>query len=280
MCVNGRGWRFRFAIFLLLCGIVAARAGDLRFGLVSYWPFDVQTNGMTPDISFGNHLVVHGRCASVPGPFGNALSFDGSSQYAEVTHGADSSLNGLPIHESSGGYTVALWVKGPPDQVDKYLFAEASTNNSTPLFLIQTRNNFSNDPPGKLDVFLRTSGSTTLLNHVHSASTVFDNTWHHIAWVDDHGAVRLYVDGRLDAAKFNYVFTPGALTLNTTSVGALVRKNVSGFFQGAIDSVAVWERVLSQAEVQSLMTNAIPTPIPPILPGGLPMPAENITTPK
>ena len=54
--------------------------------------------------------------------------------------------------------------------------------------------------------------NVALVNHVVSSAVVFDDTWHHIAWVDDRGTVKLYVDGDLDAANFNY--TPsGTFTL-------------------------------------------------------------------
>src|SRR5204863_5645153 len=108
----------------------------------------------------------------------------------------------------------------------------------------------------------RNDQSTLLINHLVSTTVVFDNNWHHIAWVDNLGSVKLYVDGNLDAANFNY--TPsGTMTVNTAAIGTLVRTTVStgNIFNGLIDDVSVWERALSQAEVNQMRTNGIPTPI-------------------
>jgi YD repeat-containing protein len=122
----------------------------------------------------------------------------------------------------------------------------------------------------KLDVIIRNDQGTIFINHLVSTTVVFDNNWHHIAWVDNFGSVKLYVDGNLDAANFNY--TPsGTMTVNTAAIGTLVRTTVAGTgntFNGLIDDVSVWERALSQAEVNQMRTNGIPTPIvavPPVL---------------
>jgi hypothetical protein len=98
-----------------------------------------------------------------------------------------------------------------------------------------------------------------LIDHRVSAAVVFDDTWHHITWVDAGGTVKLYVDGVLDTANFNY--TPaGAFTFNTTALGTLVRAAVAmgNIFIGAIDDVAVWKRALTEAEVNEVRTSGIP----------------------
>ena len=108
---------------------------------------------------------------------------------------------------------------------------------------------------------VRTTGGTTLINNAASTSVVLDNTWHHIAWVDDHGDAKLYVDGNLDATNYKYNW-PGAssFSFNTTTIGALVRSSVGGYFNGQIDEVALWERPLSQDEVNQVRTNGIVIP--------------------
>jgi hypothetical protein len=118
----------------------------------------------------------------------------------------------------------------------------------------------------KFDVIIRndTGGvAGTPVNHVVSTTVVFDSTWHHVAWVDDRGTAKLYVDGNLDPSNYNY--TPvGTYSSTTTVIGALVRSAVAGQFSGQIDEVAVWERALTQAEVQQMMSSSIQTPVPPL----------------
>lgn len=177
-------------------------------------------------------------------------------------------MNGLPIYNSPGGYTVMMWVKGAA-QTAKYIFTEGSTASVNPLLLIQTGNAANTN--SHLDILIRTTAGTVLMNHVASTSVVFDNTWHHIAWVDDRGAARLYVDGNLDGTSYKYNYaTANAMAMNTSTIGQLVRGTgpaANAYFNGQIDEVCLWERPLSQDEVNQVRTNGISIPTGPLILG-------------
>ncbi|HWN94288.1 MAG TPA: LamG-like jellyroll fold domain-containing protein [Methylomirabilota bacterium] len=239
-----------------------ANAADLRQGLVAYWQLNETDGFITPDATpFNNHLTLVGMGGGnfVPGQFDNAAQFNGSSTYMTNLHSPDPSISGLPIYRA-GSYTITMWVKGAA-QVNRYLYSEASTTSNNPLLILQTGNAANSS---KFDVIIRTDGNATLVNHVVSSAVVFDDTWHHIAWVDDRGSVRLYIDGVLDAANFNYI-PSGTFTMNTTTLGLLVRAAVApaaNVFNGLIDDVGVWKRALSAAEVEEVRISSIATPIP------------------
>lgn len=258
-----RSPRWGAVALALVCGSLAAHAA-LTDGLLSYWPLNTDDGGATPDVAFTNTMSIVGSPVVSAGVFGNAFTLNGSSTYLTNLHSFDRAETGLPLY-GAGGITVAMWVKGAA-QTAKYLFSEASTTNGNPIFIIQTGQAAANN--AKLDVILRTTGGTILLNHVVSTNVVFDNTWHHIAWVDNRGSVRLYIDGNPDPANFNYGYVEGGLLLNTTAIGTLVRAAIStgAIFNGQIDEVAVWERALSQAEVNELRTSGLPATVPPHAP--------------
>jgi hypothetical protein len=233
---------------------------NLWTGLVSYWPLDV-ASGTTPDVYFGNNLNIVGSPTVVTGQRSNAVVLSGSAQYLTISHSTNNTDTGLPIYRS-GTYSVALWVKGAA-QSGKYIFTEANNGtvagSSNQLFLIQTGTGANT---GKVDMFIRTDSGSTPVNHLVSSTIVFDNNWHHIAWVDDHGQGKLYVDGNLDGTNFKYTYNAAlALSFTTTSIGALARATAIGFFNGQVDDAAVWERVLSQSEIQDMMANSLPMPI-------------------
>src|ERR1051326_2695814 len=255
---------------LLSLNLVSARA-DLLTGLVSYLPLDVNNSGVTPDMSFANALTVNGAPSVTSGQFSNAFNLSSTtSDYLVITHGPLNVDTGLPIY-AAGSYTICMWVKGLGSQgTARYIFTEASTTSNNPLLLMQTGNTTATRT--NLDILIRNDNSTAFLNHVVSVGKVFDGVWHHVAWVDDKGACKLYIDGNLDSS-FNYVAT-GTLTFNTTTIGALVRAAVSGLFTGSIDDAAVWERALSQAEIQQVRTSGIPTPIPARAPTFVSQPAS------
>jgi hypothetical protein len=248
-------------IFALLAVMLAvtppARSADSLSGLVSYWPLESTDGGIAADPSSGNTMSVVGLPAVSAGQFGNAFTFDGATTYLTNLHTPDNSLTGLPIYRA-GSYTIAMWVKGAA-QTAKYLFSEGNVTTNTPIFILQTGQAAANN--AKFDIIIRNDGNSALLNHVVSSNIVFDNTWHHIAWVDNRGSARLYVDGNLDPANFNY--TPsGTFTFNSTVIASLVRLTVAtgNIFNGQIDDVAVWDRPLTQAEVQTVMSNSLTVP--------------------
>ena len=214
--------------------------------LVSHWTLDGHTEDAQPDANDGIYMggfletYVEGFDGADPG----ALSFDGFSEYVEVLQ-----ESGLPITAHSV-YSVCLWVKGPPGQVDRRVFSEAIRNPTgrNPLFNIGTHNTGAD---GTVDIFIRGDSGAVPVNHRHSHLTAFDDTWHHIAWVDDNGKAILYVDGVRDATNFSYA--PLQLTADTTSIGGILRAAPSHWFQGAIDDVRVYNYALTHAEILDLV---------------------------
>lgn len=242
----------------------ADAAPDLRRDLVNYWPLDliedVAGELISPELYSGNGMVLRnfaGVDDKVEGKFGSALFFDSSlSKYSHRTNGSPAA--------SSTNFTVSLWVKGAYfGQNDRRVFSEGSSSSDTPLFTIGTQAvNPANAPVASVfvrpDVGAAFSRSTT--------RAVFDDAWHHIVWSDNHGDARFYVDGVLDESDFRY--TRGVLSLNRTSLGAVLRNAVGNFYFGNIDDVAVWRRALNATEVNQVMTTGVPAPIAAI-PAGI-----------
>jgi hypothetical protein len=210
--------------------------------LIAHYPFDGSLQDATPN---GNHGTFVGDVAALftegfDGTPDGAVLFDGVDDFVQATQKL-----GLPIYNSAA-YSVAMWVKGGP-QGDKRVFSEGSTTDNTPLVNIGTDNTGAT---GKLDIFIR--HGTTLVNHIHSNREAFDNAWHHIAWVDDGGQGRFYIDGVVEASSISYT-RPSAFTLNTTTIGGILRAAACCFFAGAIDDVRVYNFALSADEVQALI---------------------------
>jgi hypothetical protein len=254
-------------------GLVArlsAQPADVRVGLVGYWPLDGTDSVTTPDASSLalSPMALRNAPTFTAGRFGNAVTLNGTTMCLTNLHSADSTASGMPIYRIGGSYTIAMWVKAAP-KVNTVFFGLGATNvggvtaGQNPIFLLQTGTTANNS--NKFDVIIRNNTGGNFLNHVYSTNVVFDNTWHHVAWVDDRGDARVYIDGNQDPANFRY--TPsGVMSLNTTTIGALVRGGVGSFFAGQVDDVAVWERPLSQAEVQQVMNNSLSTPVPSLQP--------------
>ena len=245
----------RFFLALTFAAVTAQAA--LTDGLVSHWTLnEITAQNTAADAHGQNHLDIVGAPTVGPGQDGNAFTFINPTTYLLRRHDPDRTIaGGLPIY-TAGAYSISMWVKGT-NQTARYLFAHGSTNSNTPLFILQTGQAAANN--AKFDVIIRNNENTALVNHVVSDAVVFDDTWHHIAWVDDNGSARVYIDGNLDIANFNY--TPaGTFTFNTTAIGTLVRAAIStaAIFNGSIDDVRIWERALTQDEVYDLLPDVAP----------------------
>lgn len=257
-----------------LCSYAAfasAQTTDIRQGLIAYWPLDSTDGLTTPDLSpYGNHLNLVNMDASnfVAGQRGNAAQFNGTDEILSRIYTPDPNLNGLPIY-GRRYYTVMFWAKGVgATQGDRRLFSEGSTTDTDPLLNIGTDNAAAATRTNVVDIFIRNdAGGTagTVINHRKSTGMAFDGNWHHVAWVEEDGIARLYIDGQLDATSFNY--TPILpVTLNAISLGGIQRATTGSYFAGQMDEAALWERPLSQAEIQQVMNNGLETPVPELPP--------------
>ncbi|HET9327831.1 MAG TPA: LamG-like jellyroll fold domain-containing protein, partial [Candidatus Eisenbacteria bacterium] len=104
-------------------------------------------------------------------------------------------------------------------------------------------------------------GAAPSQNHPIEGSTVIGNgVWHHVAATYD-GTWKLYIDGALDAqlavgqppAAASNVAVALASALNSTNVA-------SGFFNGVVDEVRVWNVARTQAEIQTTINTELTAP--------------------
>ena len=243
--------------------VAPAFAEEIHQGLISYWPLDEIVGGVgTPDVAKGNDLLLSGMDASnlVAGKFGQAMSFDGIEEYLWIQHDG---TNALPVAHRPF-FTVSVWVKGDGSaQQDRRVFSESSTQQRNTLFNIGTDNNGDgNLRTDAISIYMRNDDGGIPIDHLNTQGHAFDDTWHHIAWVASEGYGRFYIDGVLDPVEYNFNLLP--FSGEILSLGAIVRVGdpvATNFFAGLIDEVAVWDRALSEAEVQSLAAGVIPLPV-------------------
>ena len=208
--------------------------------LISYLPFDGDIkdygDAANPTEFLGGDSLQF--TAGFDGTENGALLFDGVDDLVVIHQEA-----GLPIYLASKAYTICMWVKGEP-QADMRVFSEASTLSNNPLVNIGT---YYRGQTGQVTVYFR--GDRTYRGN--SDREAFDGNWHHIAWVDAGGKAILYIDGIRDATDFTYEHPK--LSLNTTTVGGILRAAASHFFTGAIDDVRIYNYALTPEEILELI---------------------------
>lgn len=237
-------------------------APNLTSGVVAYWPLDEVQGSKTPDIAsgFDFDLVNLSAADLKPGKFGKSFAFDLARQTMLTrVHVAGEDL---PIYQHPD-FSISLWVKGPV-QSDKRVFSEGSTRTTQPLFNIGTHNTGAD---GTVDSYIRTDTGATQGDHRHSTGTAFDDTWHHIAYIQRTVGGAMQAEMYIDGVKDDIVLGPvRPMTVNTTTVGGILRATPSAWYTGQIDDVVLWNRALSAAEVQLLSQAVMPTPPPKVQP--------------
>lgn len=237
-------------------------SNDLTFGLVGHWKFDESTSGTCAgggdacdSSGNGNHGTYGGTpSASTTVPtvhFSDprSLSFNGSNNYVSVTR---------PVADD---FTICAWIK------------TATAGNTTNHW--QTMPIFDAEVPGVANDFgfgVDSNGHLAYGNGglydatVNGAVSVITNTWRHAcvtrAWATRE--VKLYVDGVLDASGSTH-----SARLNS-SVNARIGYGLDGtsakYFNGLIDDVRVYQRVLSAGNISLLAQGyAIPDTTPPVI---------------
>lgn len=195
---------------------------------VGLWHF----NGTADDESgLANNGSVVGSPSTVAGRVGQALLFNGSTDYIDVPNNA--SLN-------SNIGTAALWIK--------------FSSVTTPMSLISKNDVFAsrngwhlyieND---EINAQIKDGSSTTILT---SSTSINDDQWHHVMLVFEAGGTSiLYLDGQEQDRNNSTV------TFTVSSQNLRIAKNVDAYwneFNGTIDEVALWSRKLDTNEIYDL----------------------------
>lgn len=170
----------------------------------------------------------------------NALSFDGSDDYVTTTFPG--------ILGGSTPITVEAWIKSYSGNGEQVITAWGSDVSPGNRFTFRLK-----DINGTADV-LRIENKGGGLD---GTINVGDSTWHHVAVVynpSSSNPYKLYVDGTLD--------TEGTIstTLNVQQsinlrIGRRIHATYTGYFDGEIDEVRVWDIARSATDLQADMNS-------------------------
>ena len=199
--------------------------------LVGWWNFDEGSGSVANDLSgYGNNGTIVGatRVDGVPGTGGKAMSFNGSSDYMELS-------NSLSIFNQS--FTISMWIyhEGPKRGI-----------------LVGDYN-----LPGSIDVNFEIYGDNRLRFYWSGTPNIFGpkevnpQEWNFIVFIRDkeNSKVYSYINQDIDIDYF------GAISDKVAIIGHRIgRDSRSGetAFNGLIDDVRIYSRALTAYEVQTL----------------------------
>lgn len=178
----------------------------------------------------GNHGMVYGAVWVRDGKFGKALSFDGDD-YVEVPDSDSLDL--------TGAFTLSAWIK-PLEYPATYggIIVKRGGPDSYRYYLTSAK---------KLYGLISTDVGDY---SVTSGSTVSLDTWTHVVfrYSKADGKISLYINGALDKEES----ADGDVNVTTTKLyfGCYAPGNLH--FSGLIDEVCIYNRALSENEIQTL----------------------------
>ena len=215
-------------------------------GLVGCWLLNEMAGSKAFDCSgYNNHgtLTNFGLSGTTsnwrPTPNGGGLYFDGSNDYVDCGSGN--------IFQWTDKISVCAWKRRnsiTPSNSGEGIVAKF-LNPTNESFVLYDRKNVKNATHFEIGI-----GGTYYDSSINI--TTYDTNWHFVVGVYDGTTVMIYYDGIKQTATTS-------ITGNIKSVSSPVTlgtyQKSDDFFNGTISDVMIWNRALTNNEVQQLYTN-------------------------
>ena len=228
--------------------VAHSNSGLISNGLVGYWPLDGNTTNWTTnttaDVSgsgnAGTLVSMSTSSSPIIGKIGQALNFNGASSYIYTT----------TSYASPGPqvFSVSIWFKTSVASGHKLIGFE---NVQSVITGSTYDRHIYMGTDGKIYFGVHNVASYT----VASSATLTDNKWHIAVGTFDGSTMKLYIDGVYQGSN-----NPGAAQAYTGywRIGNYKLSSWSnasdGYYQGQLDDVRIYNRALTQGEVQQLYT--------------------------
>lgn len=216
------------------------------------------------------------RPSSTPASFGGlesgntGVTFDGTNDYV--------SLGGLGNFGSSlttnNGFSFVLWVNTTSTASGSLIGLRNGAGSNQNLVFQINRSSSDAQSTNALRLYVRDQANHQLAGGVNAPVTsITDGAWHMLAVsVTTTGtpSINFYIDGAsAGATTMNFTNALVPANLGNFSVGALGTSfgagpgfTPSGFYNGSMDEVGIYDRVLSSGDISSLYSAALAVPEP------------------
>lgn len=207
----------------------------LKTGLVSCWELNESSGATATDANGAINLSYNGNPSysqTTLTNLGTSISLDASDDYI----GSSTSTSLRPT--SSTGLSISLWMR--PADVSSYHggFGMSLSGYARGYILDYTYQSINFQV-----------GYNSSWAYATSNSAPSNDTWYHCVGTWDGSKVRIYVNGTLGTRQDNQ--TNIDYTSTTFEIGRYPGNN-GNKFSGKVDQVAVWSKVLSSDEVNTL----------------------------
>ena len=211
------------------------------------WKFDEGTGDIAYDSSGSNNGIIRGGASWTDGISNSALSFNGKNNYVE-------SENSILLGDQP--FTYEAWIKTSVSEgtiIDIENQGIGIGDNKGAAFSV-----YGDEIPGyEGRLYLRIADDAHTYRIV-GTTVVTDGKWHHVVGMRSSSGndLKLYVDAKeeayTDITNVGDVGDVGDISsTDHLCVGAHKCGKGGGFFNGAIDEVRVWNKALSEEEIEA-----------------------------
>jgi hypothetical protein len=247
------------AIALVVFCISVVHAQD---GLVLYLSFDnVDGDKVKDESGNGNDGTMLGGAEIVDGKVGEAIKIDGATGRVEV-------LDSDSLDIGAGSLTIECWLNTTSSDRHTYSRIVSKGNFSWTAGYI-----FQLYQQGQPAISISDQSKVAIYAAAKGAA-VNDGEWHHIAGVVDRekNEARVYVDGQAQEIELPL----GQAAAEIKAIGDITNanklafgsddQNVRELVEGVYDELRIWDRALTEAEIQQAAKGEMPGA--PVQPGG------------
>jgi hypothetical protein len=190
-------------------------------GLVSWWPAD----GDAFDVRSSNNGTLENGTSFVPGEVGQAFSLDGGTQDV---------LIGNPSNLRLQDFTIDAWVQ-------RASTSQASLSVNGGLIFSYGTGGYGYGLTDDGRIFLSNIGVNGVTT---SVLKVTDTSFHHVAVAKSGTSVTFFLDGVAESVTYSTTFS-----FNTN---AYIGQTGTNTFYGLVDELEIFNRALSQPEIQAM----------------------------
>ena len=216
-------------IMIFLC-LITTSFGALTDDLVAYYKFDGNTIDSTDN---GNDGTNNGATSISSGKIGEAYYFDGVNDYIEISNSIVSSII------TSDSFAISAWVN--PEIYYKYIISMGSGGN-----YLGSAVGFDIRNDKKLRGFI---GYSRTSPQAISSQDILLDTWSFVTMTYNGNDIKLYINGVYDGTIYAPNPTWG------TSIPSYIGRWQNRYFNGKIDEIGIWQRALTESEVEELYNN-------------------------
>jgi hypothetical protein len=201
-------------------------------GLVGWWPFNGNANDESGN---GNNGTVNGATLTTDrfGNAGNAYNFDGINDWIEISDNSSLDLN--------FELTLSAWINTNSISVTQRIIDKSTVGQADSWC-------FDLGVMGVGDLRLIVAGS--VINQAMSQANIIENNiWTHVLTTYNGTSVKFYVNGIMVYSISQIGSTPS--NNNSVRIGVNSLYN-NEWFDGDLDDIGIWNRALSECEIQDL----------------------------